>query len=783
MASLADGNSRCLGHDNQWPPQSPQQALLSSPSGRKKYREMLSRTSPSPSPRASRRVPLGDELELDDDDDEETLQLKLQELQARLRLKKLQKAKGSSASPSGNSSAIASSKALNDQIASPRRARDENVRPGTEPSVQVPASPVKQGPKILDPTSPRRVQLGIDKGLKAKDISLKRAPHIRASTVQHEPFLRTSRNSETPASGAPANRPLTFSERLARKREEETEAAEKRARAEKARSKGFGIGKDEMEDFKKTGVKISEEKFGAPVFSREEVLSKDFQGGALKRSKTAPSGRLDDSNADNGRSAGSQEGEGFEPFSSIHLSRRHLPQRTLARNVAGKKIMTIKDLLRDVKAPDFSLPDVEQDIVVMGIVAKKSEPRAHKPGTNKKGESNEDRGKYMVMSICDLEYEVDLFLFNTGFERFWKLTEATVVAILNPNVMPPPAGRQDTGRFSLVINSDEDTIIEIGNARDLGYCKSIKKDGSTCNTWINKKRTEFCEFHTNEALRKTRGQRVEIASSAGSASFAFGSNSQKSQKGSKWLPPEEYFAKKGKPFGSTEDYWKQKNHDNQYDWETKTKWYISKSMSSSDLIDGKGFADTKQREELLKKKLAKEEQEREIAKKLGSTGNAAGKEYMKRAGSKNGKHLSSSTNSSQATGADPSDALAEREARHQAALKSLDLSSRDRQIHLGSIKRKRPDSSNAGSTLGKSSSSTAFGWGGGLRDKLARMREGEKLRNEPEAETRPPVRKKTRFVTEKGIREAGRESLGAELNERMVTLDDDDDDDELVIVK
>ena len=46
-----------------------------------------------------------------------------------------------------------------------------------------------------------------------------------------------------------------------------------------------------------------------------------------------------------------------------------------------------------------------------------------------------------------------------------------------------------------------------------------------------------------------------------------------------------------------------------------------------------------------------------------------------------------------------------------------------------------------------------------------------------------PVRKKTRFVTEKGIREAGRESLGGEVAKIAATHLDDDDDDDLDIVK
>ena len=114
--------------------------------------------------------------------------------------------------------------------------------------------------------------------------------------------------------------------------------------------------------------------------------------------------------------------------------------------------------------------------------------------------------------------------------------------------------------------------------------------------------------------------------------------------------------------------------------------------------------------------------------------------------------------------------------------------------------------------MGSRSKKEALGWGGGLRSKLSRMKEGENLRkgnasmdakdteNKDEAGTvrstlsdQAPSRKKTRFVTEKGIRIAGRESLGDELirdlrgepgtsdastasKPRMIMLDDDDDD-------
>ncbi|KAM5348726.1 hypothetical protein ACJ41O_008549 [Fusarium nematophilum] len=447
-----------------------------------------------------------------------------------------------------------------------------------------------------------------------------------------------------------------------------------------------------------------------------------------------------------------EEAAGFEPYSSFHLAKRILPHGVVARHVSGKKAYNLKDLLKVVKAPDFSLPDIEQDIVVFGILAKKSEPRAHKPTQAKNGLKAEDRGKYMVMTLVDLQWELDLFLFNSGFTRFWKLTEGTVLAILNPTIMPPPPGRQATGRFSLVISSDADSIIEIGTSRDLGGCQSVKKDGELCGAWINRKRTHHCEFHSNEAIRKQRATRLEVNGSS------FGGRRHNQQEVYGWGQEK-----------------KQPEPSKKYDWETKTHWFSSRSMSAADLIDGKDRTpnDRKERAEFLKRDLEAKERERDMMKKLGQVGNAAGREYMRQAGSRTTALPASGMPSTQASSFEPPT-----EEVYKPDAKALGLLGRDSSIHLSPVKRKRPDSSQAGSQVGSLASSgrSAFGWGGNLKDKLARMKEGEKLRKEEQ----PPLRKKTRFVTEKGIRVAGRESLGNELAERQVTLEDDDD--ELVIV-
>lgn len=337
--------------------------------------------------------------------------------------------------------------------------------------IQVPASPVKKREEPSQDAVPRRIQLGIDKGRKAENISLKRAPSSRGR------YLKTSRSTRTLESPAPS-RPLSFNERLVSLRTDEETNAKRQKRIQESRSRAFNLSEGDLNVEASPAVKGSD---GGP-------------------SGTTPQEKTGD--------------EAFDPYSGLHLSKRLVAPRAVARHVSGKKTMCIKEILREVKAPDFDLPDVEQDIVILGIVAKKSEPRSHNTSKATNGKKD-DRGKYMVISLCDLHYEVDLFLFNSGFERFWKLTEGTVVAILNPNVLPPPPGKRDTGRFSLSVNSDEDTIIELGVSRDLGYCQSVKKDGNPCGAWVNKKRASYCEYHSNLAVQKTRSSRIELNTGGG----------------------------------------------------------------------------------------------------------------------------------------------------------------------------------------------------------------------------------------------------------------------------
>lgn len=728
----------------------------------------------------------------EEEDDEETLQLKLQEIQARLKLKKLQKANQKPEVMTSNTGAVVgrAGSAMQGRAQSPPRVRsrpdiagleeERAQRAMTHTSIHVPVSPVRRAQPVKNPQSPGRVLLGIDKGLKGSDVSLRRAPTLRRdSTDRHQnaqqagSFLhritsehgqQSSTDGAQPQTSVDLKRPRTFNERIADDRALQASRRERDARIKKSRSTAFGIDDKEMEGFKNAAVAIPEVLAKPPEFSREQVLGAFNRpiGRTLESSRSSitsrASSRTDSLTAANHETSvregntlasatiskpvpkvrskrlgpadvSETEASQFDPFSATHLSKRILPHSVLTRTLAGKKSYLIPDFLKDVKAPDFDLPDVEEDIVLLAIVATKSAPRAHK--SSGKG-GKDDRGKYMVITLTDLKWELDLFLFNSGFDKFWKLTPGTVIAILNPNIMAPPQGKADTGRFSLTITSDEDTVLEIGNARDLGFCKSVKKDGKTCDSWIDKRHTEFCEFHVNATLQRTKAGRMEVNTMTSS----FGPRPYRSRDVTGFVQRKEEAEKRA---------------DTKFDRDTQTRVYIGTvGRGTTKMLDEDDYdPDALQygsKGERVRKRFAEQEKERDIARKLGSLGSGLGSDYM-RVWQPPQVHPS---NVPEENGSAPPPPDA-------AALGLLAGKGKAAEIHLSPVKRKRTNTM---------SSSSAVGWGGQLTTELGRLKDGESLR---------PVKKKTRFVTEKGIREAGRESLGAVHDKKGAGSDDDDE--------
>jgi minichromosome maintenance protein 10 len=442
----------------------------------------------------------------------------------------------------------------------------------------------------------------------------------------------------------------------------------------------------------------------------------------------------------------------FETFSGFHLSKRLIPHNTLTRTLDGKSLYNLPKLLKEVKGPEYDTPDVESDFVVLGIIASKSSPLTPKnvrkvnASDNDKDDAANGPAKFMVLHLTDLKWEVDLFLFDTGFSQFWKLSVGTVIAVLNPEIMPPR--NRATGQFSLKLSSSEDTVLEIGMARDLGFCKAVKKDGKECRQWIDGRKTEYCDWHVELAVDKMKRGRMEVNTMTGFGKGPRGGGSgTRGGRGG--------FGGRGGGQGGKDDGVRQGRFHDRYLHETV---YIAPgSRSAAQLLDEEDTITGVGRAEAYRKRLADQEKERELAKKLGDAGNGMGAAYMKARTVDKREQEEKRVEAEKGKG----------ESLDQETLNLLGRKAVD--VTLSPVKRKR--STNFSTTV---KASEPIGWGGAFKRGLPSPK--KKDREEREIS---PAKKKARFMLDKkGIREPGRDSLGGLDIGLIAAMDEDDDDDD-----
>jgi minichromosome maintenance protein 10 len=790
-----------------WPPKSPHAALLSSPSGRRKYQQCRDHRERSLSPtkrsttlpslqRASRKLFDNDEdmNEVDDlEDDEETLHLKLAAIEAKLKLKKLQQNREKDAvAASGNISLRTTGPQSSTSSTSVPKSSQNFDRFGST-TVDIPVSPTRKTVPQAEQRSPGRVLLGIDKGVKGTDVSLRRARSIRENGT----FGNDRTNSGTDArkrrarapesipeshSGHNVARPArTFSERMAENRAEEQTQEKRREAIGSKRGVGFKLDRAEMESFQKAAVEARTHNpprsplkdRQSATFSRDDVVRSQPlhlpDSRRFKRSPTLPMHRDTESGSSSiskkvlAAHQPSQENQPFEgeslaqngevrhtrgpsfydPFSQLYLTSRILPHSFLERTFPSEthSCLRLPQLLKQVTAPAYELPGLStKDVVIVGVVASKSTPLDHKKRhaphsaanvkssdewENKWDDGSQNHMRFMVLQLSDLTWSVDLYLFGTALPRYHRLSPGTVVAILNPGIMPPKKGKEDTGAFSLTLHHGDDTLLEIGTAKHLGFCVAMKKDGHACGSWVNLTKTEICEWHLNAEITKTQAGRMGVNTGSNAMGRGVAGNRLRysgvqggtgSHRGP--LP-----TSRGQQFdrNSQSHYFITSKGGSQSQTNcTKNGEFFQRSAATLMELDdedpfiaeGRLSRDTETR---LKKRLLDEEKERLIAQKLTSMGSGgAGGEYL----------------------------------RHRIT--------------------PNPDgrwsASNANDEVGKRKSAMA------TKDNI--MMAGIKTDGKRSAETvRLSPMKKTRFVTEKGIKEAGRESLGCKKVDQEDGLD------------
>jgi minichromosome maintenance protein 10 len=705
------------------------------------------------------------------EEDEETLQLKLQAIEAKLKLKALQRARKAAEGADTESNESSSRPPT---AASMRRV--ELSRPSAD--VQVPHSPVRARRAPDEPKSPARVLLGIDKGLRARDVSLKRP----GAGVAGGSSRSSSTISEPP-------RIKSFSERMADSRSKEKEREEMETKIEKRRSRGFGL--QNIEGLRSTpsrsGSSLSSGTSSQDMLpptarglSREQSRSiNNLRNPPTPRSSSTLSTRTEDSRPPSSASKhlstgfgttqtaakyaeisqrdNSSEASSFESFSGLHLKSREMQHNVVTRTLEGKTILTIPQLLKTVKAPDYDPPEYENDYVVLGVICSKSTPLNTKNAVRDQSKGNQERnqqGKFMVIKLTDLKWELDLYLFDTGFSQFWKLPLGTLIAVLNPDIMPPR--NRDTGKFSLKLSSSDDTILELGIARDLDFCHAQRKDGKDCGQWIDSRKTEHCEFHIQLQVEKSKRGRMEINTMVGMGKGSGGGGKFGMFGGGRGAGKGDELKREGR-------YHDRESHE--------TVYIAPRPGGAAKLMDRdeQSWERGASREEKFRKQLAEKEKERELAKKLGKMGEGStGGDYLKLKGAdtpnlpaRGDMFPGSSSNRGPEKSADND-------------FRSL-LNRKAEDVVLASTKRKRIAS-------GRSTAlSEPMGWGGAFKkgmlpsptkDTTSAMRGTREV---------SPAKKKARLLLpDKGIREPGRESLGGLDIGLIAAMDDDDDDLEVV---
>ena len=768
---------------------------------------------------------LGDEN--DEEEDEETLQLKLEAIQARLKLKKLQ-SKKAQASPAKVDHSLQDRERLKPPESRATHDRDAGApdrrRPRSQPrDVQVPLSPERR-PPAQEQKSPSRVLMGIDKGLSARSVSLRRAPSLRVDPIPlDDPFndhsrARSRQDGRTSRVGDDANGLSgikSFNDRIAESRQQDRKDRERREKREalrKNRSKGFGVDQEEIERFKRASGEAPATHGSIPgktaerrAFSRDEVMHAYNKPGGLARSNTfssqgdrnhrerATNGSgetvsrpksaasqpsfstkettsrhpSDDTSEDRSQSATAAGDPAlYEGFSSTNLSHRALPHSFLTRTLEGKTPLLIPDLLRDVKAPDFSLPPAveENDYVVFGIVASKSDPISHKdprkappapdPATTTAQQEADAShanvgGNYLALTLTDLAWSVDLFLFASAFPRYRKLAPGTLIAVLNPSIMPPKPHLRAAGRWALTLHSADDTVLEVGTAKDLGWCRATKRDGKPCPAWVDARKTEYCEFHVDRQVEQMRRGRMETQGTGGlfapggktaPRSGFFGSGSGRGRGGGGGGGGGKHHGGNGR---ARDDGLLKEGK--QVDRAHGTYFMVPASATSLPNLDhfaapGRRAATAAKlldtldddrtagalrgltRAERTRRALAERERERAVARALADSGAGSGAEYLRAARAGERPAAGGSKAAPGGTGDEKGVSLA---AEIGAAGRSASG------VRLGPVQAKRK----------RGEEDSASGVGEGARGAGAE-------------------KKKTRFVTAKGIREAGRDSLG-----------------------
>ena len=201
------------------------------------------------------------------------------------------------------------------------------------------------------------------------------------------------------------------------------------------------------------------------------------------------------------------------PHSGLRIVNRVIAKNDFNCAVATRKFIKISQLPLHFK----DKKDVTGDWLTSGVIVRKKGPLKSSNGND-----------YSIWTLSDLvspDNIISVFLFKDVHLEHRKEQVGTVVSILNPSFMPPKD--QEKGKKSDMAFSADNSkkILRMGMSGDYATCRHTSKSGQTCNNFINKALTQYCDFHVVKVHAKMRNKRMVL-----SGAFTPSPNESKVQK-------------------------------------------------------------------------------------------------------------------------------------------------------------------------------------------------------------------------------------------------------------
>lgn len=369
----------------------------------------------------------------------------------------------------------------------PRRSRQSESSP-----LRTPGSKTNSPTIITSPTSPARIRFEIDKGLTGWDVSLERPPKGK----KHSPFSSPKRegsNSTSPRKFIPTSttdRRVQLSKKSASSPNRSELSFAEKLRLSKTNHDKFKKAMDDMMQKRRIGFSAVTN-IGAPQPTISRAASKALAAAATSSSDIR------------------------EPFTHLRLAKEPLLEFDfLKEQFDDAEIYDVSKVFAHVHPPNFDPPQV-CNWVLIGVVARKNMPRDRisRDGKNKKS---------LTIILTDLKaFDLPVSITGPAFEKYWKVTEGSIVAILNPGVYktnkkifdPSDPVDKETETFGLFVeDASADSILSIGRSKDYGRCAAVTKKGTPCTHWVNMAKTTHCDYHAEKRIMKARAGRMEMNS-------------------------------------------------------------------------------------------------------------------------------------------------------------------------------------------------------------------------------------------------------------------------------